>query len=165
MSTAQVRVGVGVFVVNESGQIIIGRRRGSHGAGTYALPGGHLEYGESFESCAAREVLEETGLAIADITFLSATNDVMAAEEKHYVTTFVRGRVVDTQKEPKVGIHRANFAVLEPEKCDGWEWVTWDQLKGWIAQSEIASGTDLDTRTFFLPLRNLVAQRPEFTPV
>ena len=77
---AQVRVGVGVFVLDRSSQFLLGERRGSHGAGayfilsqwalrfltpilgTYALPGGHLEPGESFEECAKREVLEETAL-------------------------------------------------------------------------------------------------------
>ncbi|EPQ26980.1 uncharacterized protein PFL1_05615 [Pseudozyma flocculosa PF-1] len=56
------RVGVGVLVLNERGRILLGKRTGSHGAGTLALPGGHLELHESFEDCAIREVLEETGI-------------------------------------------------------------------------------------------------------
>ncbi|KAI5889934.1 uncharacterized protein SCHCODRAFT_02689986 [Schizophyllum commune H4-8] len=155
----QVRVGVGVFVTNQSGQFIIGKRKGSHGAGTYALPGGHLEYGESFEACGTREVLEETGLEIADITFLTATNDIMASENKHYVTVFVRGQVAGERTEPQHNEHCPQ--VLEPEKCEGWEWVAWDQLRDWISQSE----NPADSRAFFLPLRNLVAQHPDFTPV
>src|SRR5436309_1031409 len=85
---AQVRVGVGVFVFNAAGAFIMGKRKGSHGAGiyfqairihfyyyiqfltcslgTWALPGGHLDFGESFETCAMREILEETGLQIKD---------------------------------------------------------------------------------------------------
>ncbi|TKY84730.1 hypothetical protein EX895_005810 [Sporisorium graminicola] len=58
------RVGVGVFVINEKGHVLIGKRTGSHGAGTLALPGGHLELHESFSDCAAREVFEETGLVL-----------------------------------------------------------------------------------------------------
>lgn len=114
------RVGVGVFVFNPQGQFIIGGRKGSHGAGnfahptisgrnpakrqsgTLALPGGHLEFGESFETCAVREVLEETGLTAQDVRFLTATNDVMENEGKHYVTIFM-GAVVDGDAQPKVG--------------------------------------------------------------
>lgn len=58
------RVGVAVFVLNEKGHVLIGKRTGSHGAGTLALPGGHLELHESFQECAARETFEETGLIL-----------------------------------------------------------------------------------------------------
>ena len=34
-------------------------RRGSHGAGEYSTPGGHLDPLESFEACARRETREE----------------------------------------------------------------------------------------------------------
>lgn len=66
------------------------------------MPGGHLEFGESFENCATREVLEETGLTVQNVRFLTATNDVMEDEGKHYVTIFM-GAVVDGDVQPKVG--------------------------------------------------------------
>lgn len=40
------------------------------------LPGGHLEYGESFQECALRELLEETDLVGADAEFVTANNNV-----------------------------------------------------------------------------------------
>ncbi|GFN17015.1 nucleotide triphosphate diphosphatase NUDT15 [Aspergillus tubingensis] len=96
------RVGVGVFVTNHKGQIVLGQRKSSHGAGTWALPGGHLEFNESFEDCAAREVLEETGLKVRDTQFLTATNDIMKEEGKHYVTVFVGCTVVGDDAQPEV---------------------------------------------------------------
>ena len=65
------------------------------------MPGGHLEFGESFENCATREILEETGLTVQNVRFLTATNDVMEDEGKHYVTIFM-GAVVDGDAQPKV---------------------------------------------------------------
>lgn len=41
------KVGVGVLVVKGS-QVLIGKRRSSIGDGTFALPGGHLDFGMSF---------------------------------------------------------------------------------------------------------------------
>ena len=75
-------------------------------SGTWALPGGHLDFGESFETCAMREVLEETGLQVKDdsVRFLTATNDVMPSEHKHYVTIFMACRPELKDPEPKVGI-------------------------------------------------------------
>jgi hypothetical protein len=73
--------------------------------GTIQLPGGHLEHGESFSTCAVREALEETGLEIGHVKFLTATNDVMDEEEDggvHYVTVFVTGVVVGEEKIPIV---------------------------------------------------------------
>jgi ADP-ribose pyrophosphatase YjhB (NUDIX family) len=73
-------------------------------AGTWALPGGHLEFGESFETCAEREVLEETGLKISDVRFLTAVNSVMGDENKHYVTIFM-GAHIHENEEPKVSFN------------------------------------------------------------
>lgn len=73
-------------------------------AGCLQLPGGHLEFGESWEECARREILEETGLAVQDVRFLTATNDVFTAEAKHYITIFMVCRTVDADPVPKVSL-------------------------------------------------------------
>jgi 8-oxo-dGTP diphosphatase len=83
-----VRVGVAV-VVKRGNQILLGKRKGSHGAGTWALPGEHLEFGETIEQTARRELLEETGIIAEKISLGPYTNDYMPEEEKHYITLFV----------------------------------------------------------------------------
>ncbi|CAI7677301.1 unnamed protein product [Penicillium pancosmium] len=98
------RVGVGVFVLNSEGKFIIGKRKGSHGADTWGLPGGHLEFGEGFETCGERELLEETGLEVRNLQFWTATNSVFkdVTPNKHYVTIFLGGVVSDEGAQPQV---------------------------------------------------------------
>jgi ADP-ribose pyrophosphatase YjhB (NUDIX family) len=72
--------------------------------GTYALPGGHLEFQESFEDCAARELEEETGISIPlkSVHYMTCTNNILHQDSgKHYVTIFMVARL-PTGQEPKV---------------------------------------------------------------
>lgn len=114
MEAPRTRVGVGVIVVRE-GRVLLGRRRGSHGAGTWALPGGNLEYGETVESCAYRELLEETGMQLDSVRPAPFTVDHFPEQDRHYVTLFVEA----------IGVTGAPQS-LEPDKCDGWAWFAWD---------------------------------------
>lgn len=104
------RVGIGVVVIKDN-KILLGKRKGSHGAGSWCFPGGHLDFGETCEGCAIREVKEETGIEIKNITFAVATNDFMPKENKHYITIHMRS----DYKSGKVKL-------LEPDKCERWEW-------------------------------------------
>lgn len=113
-----VRVGVGAILSSEKHPncILIGRRKGSHGAGRLSLPGGHLELGEAWATCAEREVKEETNLDVTAVGLNHVTNDVAidGNPEKHYITIFMNAVVNESSAE---------LQNMEPHKCDGWEWV------------------------------------------
>ncbi|MGD9684062.1 MAG: NUDIX hydrolase [Candidatus Obscuribacterales bacterium] len=108
------RVGVGVLVVR-SNRLLLGKRRGAHMPGLYAAPGGHLEFGESFAQCAAREVLEETGLAVDEIEFLTVGNYLFG--DRHYVDVDMIARS-----------HEGEPRVMEPDKVESWDWYGMDDL-------------------------------------
>lgn len=113
-SSNQVRVGIGCMVVRD-GQVLLGKRKGSHGAGEWAWPGGHLEFGESIEECVVREVAEETGLKVNPLHPLSVSNVIKY--EKHYLD--IQYLVAYVSGEPQV---------LEPEKVESWQWFPVDAL-------------------------------------
>ena len=75
-------VGVGVIIIKD-GKILLAERKGSHGQNTWASAGGHLEFGETLEECARREVLEEFGIHVERMTFLCVSNII--AYDRHYV--------------------------------------------------------------------------------
>jgi len=112
----EARVGIGVFIFKD-GKFLVGHRQGSHGSGTWALPGGHLDFGESFEQTALREVAEECGVEIDKLGFGAVTNDIFDEENKHYVTIWMTSYWKSGEPE-----------ILEPHKCLEWRWVDFESL-------------------------------------
>lgn len=106
------KVGVGVLLIRDN-KILAGRRSNvaKHGFATWAPPGGHLEFFETFEQCAEREVLEETGLKITNVRFGTVTNDFFVKENKHYITVWM---LADCDG--------AHARIMEPDQCDAWQW-------------------------------------------
>ncbi|NJN54747.1 MAG: NUDIX hydrolase, partial [Anaerolineae bacterium] len=58
------KVGVGVLVLNEAGELLLVRRTMHPEIGRWSLPAGYVDHGEEPKSTAVREVLEETGLHV-----------------------------------------------------------------------------------------------------
>jgi len=110
------KVGVGVIIIKDN-KVLLGKRKGSHGEGSWCFPGGHLEFNESLENCSKREVLEETGIKIKNIRFETITNDIFKEEGKHYITIFMLC-------EHDSG----EVKVMEPEKCEKWDWFEWNNF-------------------------------------
>ncbi|KAF8939210.1 Nudix hydrolase 15, mitochondrial [Dissophora ornata] len=98
IASKAVQVGVGVLIMHNR-KVLVGKRIGSHGAG---------------------EAQEETGLDLdpASAKFVTANNNIMSDIDKHYVTVFVSANVVGN----------SNARVMEPLKCEHWEWITQEQL-------------------------------------
>ncbi|QQS17493.1 NUDIX domain-containing protein [Candidatus Saccharibacteria bacterium] len=112
------RVGIGVFIFRD-GKFLMQQRRGSHGEGTWSIPGGHMEFGETPEQTAIREVREEIGCEIDNIRFAAVTNDFFDRERetKHYITWWV---ISDWKaNEPRI---------VEPHKCTAQLWTDFDHL-------------------------------------
>ncbi|MFH1582439.1 MAG: NUDIX domain-containing protein [bacterium] len=108
-------IGVNVFIVKNK-KLLLGKRKGAYGAGTWALPGGHLEYGERMEETAARELGEETGLKAKKFVFANLVNDLSG--NQHYLQIGFLAKNVDN-KEP---------ILKEPDRCDKWEWFNLNHL-------------------------------------
>ena len=62
-----IMAGAGVILLNDKNEILLGRRTDN---GYWDYPAGSMELGESFEECARREVLEETGLTCGELEYL-----------------------------------------------------------------------------------------------
>jgi 8-oxo-dGTP diphosphatase len=124
-------IGIGVIII-KGNKVLVGKRKGPHGKGTWSFPGGHLEFNEELKDCAKMEVLEETGIHIKNIRKAPYTNDIHKKEGKHYVTLFL---VADyAYGKPKV---------MEPDRCEKWGWFEWKKLP----------------RPLFLPNKNLLKQK------
>lgn len=60
----------------------------------WVLPGGRLEYGETFEECAVRELKEETGLDVEVERFLFLSEAIAPDRSRHIVNIFIKAKVV-----------------------------------------------------------------------
>lgn len=132
------KVGLGVILMDfEKEKVLLGQRKGAHGAGDWSFPGGHLEKFEDLVHCGVREIKEETGLEngvnyrVIDYNASAATNDIFTFEDKHYITLFLRFKYIGGKAINK-----------EPEKCYGWQWFSWQKLPS----------------PLFLPIQNLLKQ-------
>lgn len=108
-------LGVSAVVIRDR-SVLLGRRRGAHGAGTFAFPGGKPDPGEHPSDTVRRELLEETGLTAGAVRPLAWTSDVFADGGLHFVTLH---HLVETDGEPEV---------REPDKVEAWGWYPWDAL-------------------------------------
>ena len=106
---------------------------------------GHLEFGEEWNQCVEREVMEETGLSVSHIKLFAVTNDIMiTTDNKHYITIFMTCETTDPDQEPEN---------RESHKNEFWKWINWSDLR-----------SDSYNDRLFLPLQHLVFREDQPDP-
>ncbi len=125
MEKQRPRVGVGIMILNERGEVLLGKRHDDaekassdlHGEGTWTMPGGKLDFQETLIDGVIREVAEEIGVNIPkeNLEVLCVQDDMVP--DNHYVTIGFICR--DFKEEPRV---------MEPEEITEWKWYNLNSL-------------------------------------
>lgn len=66
-----ITIGVGVIIENDAGEILLQQRKDN---GKWAIIGGGMEIGESFEEVIRREAREEAGIELGELSLLAVCN-------------------------------------------------------------------------------------------
>lgn len=115
------RVGTGMIIYNNVGQILMGKRISQYAGGKWCNAGGKLEFEEDPKECAIREALEETNIKVVDVQELGYMNDMEIYDgvtERHWVTLMFAGRAWNS----------ADLMNVEPTKHEEWRWFHLNEL-------------------------------------
>lgn len=129
-------VGVNIFIVRD-GKLLLGKRKNAYGAGTWGLPGGHLEFGESVKKAAARELEEETGLRADNFAFVNVINDLH--NDQHYLQI---GFLAE-------GVENTEPILKEPDRTEEWKWFDLDNLPKEIFSSHVKQIQAFREKSYF----------------
>jgi 8-oxo-dGTP diphosphatase len=111
--TDYIGVGVGACIMNDEGKILIALRgkEAKNERGKWEIPGGSVDFGETFEQAIKREVMEELGVEIQVGELINIWDHIIPQEHQHWVSPTYICRII--KGEPVIN---------EPHKCDqiGW---------------------------------------------
>lgn len=88
---------VGALIFNSKGEMFL--MRSPKWQNKYVIPGGHIELGETMEEALKREIMEETGLRIHDIKFLTFMEFIYGEEfwkKRHFIFFNFTAKTDDT---------------------------------------------------------------------
>ena len=110
MNAKHPSLAVDCVVFDPGGRLLLIRRKHPPFRGQYALPGGYVEYGETTEHAAARELAEETGLVAASLSVIGVYSDPHRDPRGHMVS--IAYRVAVTGYDPRAGDDAADAAFV-----------------------------------------------------
>jgi 8-oxo-dGTP diphosphatase len=126
---------VAAVIWNDQREVLLIRRTKEPRKGQWSLPGGKVEFGESIEDAARREVLEETGLTVALLGVAGIAETILdasaGAADVHIVLIDYSARVVSGEAKAASDAADATWFTQEAIK----DLPLWDETKRIITQS------------------------------
>ena len=110
-------VGCGAFILNEKRQLLLQQRNKEPEIGYWSIPGGKLEWMETFEAAVKREVKEECGVDIKVEKLLGICDHIVKEEKQHWVSPNFLCKIING--EPKI---------MEPTKHIDMKWFNLEEL-------------------------------------
>jgi ADP-ribose pyrophosphatase YjhB (NUDIX family) len=117
-------VGIGIVVI-KGDQVLLCRRGKPPNIGSWTLPGGAQDLGETCEAAARRELLEETGLTVGELFFCAHVDTIRSDETGrirfHYTILDFAARWVDGEAVAGSDVSEVQWAPLDAlEPYDLW---------------------------------------------
>lgn len=90
-------IGCGAVVFDKQDRLLCIRRLKDPGAGLLGLPGGFVDLGETVEQAVVRETLEETGIIIEVMDFITniPNSYIYSGVEQYPLDFYYNGKIVD----------------------------------------------------------------------
>ena len=103
----------------------------------WILPGGRCNFGEDIESCAKREVYEETGLTVSVGNLFAVSEFIDDAESFHimqcvFLCTIESGELSDDWQDKGGSVHESRFFSLDDLEQEGRIYPVWLREGRWI---------------------------------
>lgn len=87
-------VRVSLIIINEQEEILLAKHKKKERE-YWVLPGGHLEFGETIEQCALRELKEETNLNGQFIRNVFLSESLAPDKSRHIINIYCLVKIVD----------------------------------------------------------------------
>lgn len=110
-------VGCGAFILNKEGKVLLQQRNKDPEKGYWSIPGGKLEWMETFEEAVKREIKEECDIDIKIEKLLGICDHIVKNENQHWVSPSFLCKI--TNGEPKI---------MEPTKHTDMKWFSLNEL-------------------------------------
>jgi len=109
-------VGIGIVVIKDD-HVLLCRRGKAPNIGSWTLPGGAQDVGETCEAAARRELEEETGLTVGDLHFVAHVDTIRRDDDGrvrfHYTILDFAARWVSGEPAASTDVSHVEWAPMD----------------------------------------------------